>query len=107
MKNVLILAALTLSSTLTMAASVDGKVQKIKFFNTSQEAGTFIYIDSLPKACGSGHQRISLMSSNPSHDAVLSAALAAKVSGATVRVTYKSTCNDQTISWDFGDFTLF
>ena len=108
MRYLLITAALALSST-AMADYADGKVEKIKFFNSGSEQrpGTYIYIDTLPKACGHGHKRISLLGSNPSHDAVLSAALAAKMSGATVRVTYKTTCNDQGISWDFQDFTIF
>ncbi|WHI46620.1 hypothetical protein ACJJIW_20145 [Microbulbifer sp. JMSA004] len=89
-------------------ATVTGEIDKVKFFNVGTEGGVFIYMDNLPNACNlsGGHQRVAITSDNPSHNAVLSAVLAAKMSMSEVSLTYTLSCDANSLSWDFSNFQI-
>ncbi|WP_157496576.1 hypothetical protein [Hahella ganghwensis] len=104
----LALMLLLMVSTSANATVVVGKVKDIKVFEIDNVNGTFVYMDELPAACGlsNGHKRFVIKGDHPSHDPVLSIVIAAKMSGSDIRVNYKETCNDNSISWDLFDVTL-
>lgn len=95
--------------------SVTGKVTQIQLmgrnyssYNTEGDAIAFIYVDELPTACGhEGYHRVGITSEHPAFQVVLSAAMAAKISGQAVQVHYIDTCTVwNSNAWDFAILKL-
>lgn len=114
MKNI-ILIILCLSSIQVFAAplkNVTGKVTKLQLmgqnysaYSTSGKAIAFIHMDALPASCGnaSDFKRVAITSDHPAFNVVVSAALAAKASGADVQLFYLEECTLwNSNAWDFG-----
>jgi hypothetical protein len=110
MKLNILLMGLLFSTTAISAenATVTGTINHIKFFPVGGESGVFIQMDGLdsPSGCGDTAKRVLIKGDHPSFNAVLSAALAAKMSNATVRLNYKFTCDGKSDSWDFNNFQI-
>ena len=96
--------------------NVTGKITKVQLmgknyqqYNTAGEAIAFVYLDTLPAACGSveGYKRIAITSSHPAFDMVISGAFAAKATGDDVRIHYVEECTQWNgNAWDFSIMTI-
>ena len=101
--------------TLAAMKQVTGKVTQIQLmsrnystYSTTGDAVAMIYMDELPDACGhSGYRRVGITSDHPAFQVVLSAAMAAKISGQTVQMHYIDTCTVWNSNvWDFAILKL-
>lgn len=105
-------------SSITLGApikSVIGSIDKVQMmgknyaaYNTSGDAIAFIHMSVLPIACGNANsfRRVAITSSHPAFEIVISAALAAKVSGKDIELHYLEECtlwNNN--AWDFAIIT--
>ena len=119
MKKILLIfiCSLTAFSSSVIATSYghSGKVLKIDLHNDNW--GTYdvndkgvlsLYIEGLPKSCNqsNGLNRVVITSDHALFDAVLSTALAAKLSGKKVHIQYLDTCKTRGHAWDFGFLSL-
>lgn len=105
---------IALNSTFIFAgtASNTGVISKVMFFangwstyNESDDAVMVFYMQpALPSACGNPNYdgRIAIGVNHPLYESVVSAVLAAKISGEKVGVKYLTTCTKRNNSWDFG-----
>lgn len=99
---------------LAATKSVTGKVTQIQLlsknystYSTAGEAIAFIYSDELPPACSSTYRRVGITSSHPAFQVVVSAAMAAQISGQSVRIHYVDKCTVwNSNAWDFSMFWL-
>ena len=78
---------------------IDGKVKSIKMFSD-----VVIYVTSVPRACNTGQPRVAIDKNDPVFSAVVSSALAAKATDATVQIGYHDSCSVNALSWDFESF---
>lgn len=95
---------------------VTGTVNKVQLmgqnytsYTTSGEAIVFIHMDALPLSCENtnGYRRVAITSDHPAFDVVVSTALSAKVSGATVDMFYLEECTLWfSNAWDFAIINL-
>lgn len=90
-----------------------GYVTAMKIFSFSNNpysesgvAAVYIYVDTLPGACGGNVNRIAMRSTHPSYDTLVSLATTALMSGKRVRVGYVDECTIQGNAWDYSDFTI-
>jgi len=93
---------------------VVGKIAKVQImgrkyepYSTEGTAITFIHMDVLPSSCGSEFKRVAITSDHPAYKEIISAALAAKLSNASVDMYYLDACtlwNNN--AWDFAMFIL-
>lgn len=80
-----------------------GKVTSVKMFGSV----VVVYVDTISeKACSSGQKRVAIKSDDPIFSAVVSTALAAKATDATVEIGYDDQCTHNSNSWDFESFWL-
>lgn len=95
--------------------SVTGKVTQIQLlgrnysaYSTAGDAVAMIYLDELPEACGhSGYRRVGITSDHPAFQVVVSAAMAAKISGQSVQLHYVDSCTVwNSNAWDFAILKL-
>lgn len=95
--------------------SVTGKVTQIQLmgrnyssYSTTGDAVALIYMDELPEVCGhSGYRRVGITSSHPAFQVVISAAMAAKLSGQSIQMHYIDTCTGwNSNAWDFAILKL-
>jgi hypothetical protein len=116
MKRFIFLIIFLLVSLETNAAAIlthEGKVTHIVAFPHSygsyseNEKGLLgIYVEGLPKGCGSGVDRVVISKKHPLHDSVLSMAMLAQTSGKKVRIAYFNECTIRSESWDFAYFYI-
>lgn len=116
MKNFFFIALfLTLSAVCHPAEVVthDGVITEIAVFpqsygsySESAKGRIAIYVEGLPKGCGSGQARVVISEEHPLFDAVLSIALVSKTSGQRVRLAYFDECTIRQESWDFAYISL-
>lgn len=109
---------LTLSwATCALAAkkSVTGKITQVQLlgqnyssYSTAGKAVALLYMDELPEACGhSSYRRVGITSDHPAFQIVVSAAMAAKISGQSVQMHYIDTCTVwNSNAWDFSILKL-
>lgn len=96
--------------------NVSGKVTKVQLmgthylpYSTAGEAIAFIYMDELPVACDNSNafRRVAITSSHPAFNMVVSTALAAKSSGASIDLHYLNVCTLwNSNAWDFAIINL-
>ena len=97
-------------NTNSFAGDLTGNVSAIRFFTTSWTSYNdtdiglaVIYMTpSLPAACGSGDGRVAIRVAHPLYNSIVSAALAAKATNQTVKITYLNNCSILSSAWDFG-----
>lgn len=106
-----ILMALSTQAFAAATKNVTGTINKVQImgknytsYSTAGEAIVFIHMDALPASCGnaSDFRRVAITSDHPAYNAVVSAALAAKASQASVHMFYLEECtlwNNN--AWDF------
>lgn len=75
-------------------------------YSESEKGLLGIYVEGLPKACGSGNTRVVIGVDHPIYQSVLSMALYAKASGSQVKVQYFESCTLRSDSWDLAYFVL-
>lgn len=98
-------------SAFSEVTKVQGKVTNVWFFasnwstyNAADVGLAAIYIDSedLLPGCGEGgSERVVISTDHPLYDSVVSFALVAKTTGATVELWHLDTCSQRSNSWDF------
>ena len=103
-KIFIIVATLIFVSNQAVAATISrtGKVTSVKMFSDV----FVIYVDTVDNACGGNHNRVAIKDSDPLFSTVVSTALTAKATGATVEIGYLDQCTKNGISWDFKHFWL-
>lgn len=94
-------------------ASATGKVTSIKTFASNYNpysenypVAAYIYVDTLPGACGQADTRFAIRTTHPGYETVLSLATTALATGKSVSVTYIQECTIRGNAWDFAYMTL-
>jgi len=103
---------LTLLLSFTAQAEVikaSGKVKEVWLFsknyttyNPNDVGLALIYMGTLTGACDTGYKRIAISTDHSLYQSVVSTALTAKTTGATITLWHLSTCNLRSSAWDFG-----
>lgn len=114
MKKVILFLSVTLLSINVFGADIRdavGTIDKVQLmgknyasYSTAGEAIAFIHMEALPASCdnSNGFKRVAITSDHPAFNVVVSTALAAKASGATVQIHYLAECTLwNTNAWDF------
>lgn len=115
--SIFYLTLFSFSVTAAERVSITGLISKVQImgvttnpYTVSGDAIAMIYSDSLPNACastGSNRNRVAISSNHPAFSIVVSAALAAKLSGQTVQLSYLTECTlPGNPAWDFAILTL-
>lgn len=120
MRNLLIVIMMFAATNAVSATKkwVDGKVTQVQFvplsyvnnstYNVTDGYGWgMIWIDNLPDACNTtASNRVAITSDHPLFQSVISAALTAKASNATVRMYYLEECTIKDNAWNFGQMFI-
>lgn len=90
------------SSVLSAVIYKEGKITSVKMFGDV----FVIYIDSIDTACTSTQKRVAIKNDDPIYSAVISTALTAKTTGATIQIGYHDQCTNNANAWDFESLWL-
>lgn len=75
-------------------------------YNENAKVMFAIYIEGLPKGCGSGFNRVIISKDHPLHDSVVTIAILARTTGKQIKVGYFNECTLRPESWDLGFIEL-
>lgn len=110
MKNVVfsILTALPLLVSAEVV-QVSGKVKEVWLFSENYQTYSpsnvglaIIYMDTLAGACGTNYRRVAISTDHPLYQSVVSTALTAKTTDASIEIWHLDTCTIRNNAWDFG-----